>query len=346
MLRFLTPLIFILSINLIISVEESRAAPILAVGQGVPSKGIELNGAEKLRLFPYSNGAYSPGATLKPFPKTFDGGVHIALGDTTGDFFPELIVGAGPGSIGPLVKIYTVDQGVITKKPTHTFYAFGPKFKGGVNVATGYFTPDFQADLVFGASKGSSEVKVFNVTTEAAILDFFAFEPKLKGGVNIATGDFNGDFYSDIIVGSGPGGGPHIKVFSGTTGSVLTSAIGDFIPYASSFKGGVKVAVGDVNGDGKLDIITAPGSGTPQIKVFSGVDGSLIKDFLAYDSSFKGGVNVTAGDVNGDAFSDIIVSPLSGKQPIKLFDSKTDTVGASFYPFGKGWAHGGFVYQF
>src|SRR5581483_7280562 len=69
-------------------------------------------------------------------------------------------------------------------------------------------------------------------------------------------------------------------------------------PYGSTFKGGVRVALGDVNGDGVRDVIAAPGPGlAPLVKVYSGVDRSLLAQFNGVGSTFTQGINVAAGDV-------------------------------------------------
>src|SRR5205814_1813081 len=99
--------------------------------------------------------------------------------------------------------------------------------------------------------------------------DFFAYDPNFHGGVQVATGDVNGDGVDDVITGAGPGGGPHVKVFDGATGAVLRS----FFAYDDAFRGGVFVAAGDVNKDGFADVVTGAGAGGgPHVRVFSGAD--------------------------------------------------------------------------
>ncbi len=54
--------------------------------------------------------------------------------------------------------------------------------------------------------------------------------------------------------------------------------------YIPQFLGGVHTALGDVNGDGVVDIITGAGpGGGPHVRVLSGVDLSELASFFAYD---------------------------------------------------------------
>ena len=71
-----------------------------------------------------------------------------------------------------------------------------------------------------------------------------------------------------------------------------------FLAYEPEFAGGVRVAAGDLNGDGATEIITAPGPGhAPLVRVFrTYANGALseLSAFYAYDSGFSGGVFVAA----------------------------------------------------
>ena len=109
-----------------------------------------------------------------------------------------------------------------------------------------------------------------------------------------------------IVTGADAGGGPHVRVFDAQSGLEWLS----IVPYHPSFLGGVRVATGDVNGDGVQDIVTTPGAGGgPHVMVFDGRTGGAIASFLAYDPGFTGGLFVAAGDVNGDGRADIITAP-------------------------------------
>ena len=165
-------------------------------------------------------------------------------------------------------------------------------------------------------SNYSSQVKItgYNGETEK---EFFSYGENFRGGVNIAAGDINGDGVDEIITGAGAGGGPHVRIFD-SSGKVL----GQFFAYDKNFRGGVKVAAGDVNGDGRDEIITGAGAGGgPHVRIFDS-SGKVLGQFFAYDKNFRGGVNVAAGDVNGDGKDEIIVGAGVGGGPhVRIFNS-------------------------
>ena len=162
--------------------------------------------------------------------------------------------------------------------------------------------------LIAPASALKPEVKMFKEDS-SFLKSFLAYNDKFLGGVSLASGDINGDKNSEIVTGAGPGGGPHVRIFrqDGTP-------IGGFMAYATTFRGGVNVTVGDVDGDGRADIITAPGNGMESmIKVFDS-KGNLNTQFLAFEKEYKSGVRISAGDIDGDKVADFGVSKMSGSE--------------------------------
>src|SRR5207253_2684824 len=101
------------------------------------------------------------------------------------------------------------------------------------------------------------------------------------------------------------------------------------------FTGGVRVAIGDVTGDGTPDIITAPGpGGGPDIHVYDGQTGQIVRQFFAFDPAFTGGAFVAAGDVNGDGAADIIVGADQGGGPnVAVFSGQDGSQLDSFFAF-------------
>ncbi len=81
--------------------------------------------------------------------------------------------------------------------------------------------------------------------------------------------------------------------------------------YDENFKGGVNVAVHDVNKDGQKEIITGAGpGGGPHVKVFS-LDGQMLNEFMAYDENFRNGIMVMSDDIDGDKKDEILTGVIN-----------------------------------
>ena len=206
-------------------------------------------------------------------------------------------------------------------------------FTGGVKVAVGDVNGDRTPDLITAAGAGGGPaVRVFDGTTgqplPGVLGNLFAFEASFRGGLNVATADLNRDGYSDIVIGAGNGGGPVVTAIDGQTGKVLLN----FLAYDASFRGGVNVAAGDVDGDDRADIIAGAGvGGGPHVKVFRPT-GELITQFLAYDASFRGGVNVAAADTDGNTTAEVITGAGAGGAPhVKIFNGLTGAALGGFF---------------
>ncbi|QGJ70078.1 Hypothetical protein PBC10988_17670 [Planctomycetales bacterium 10988] len=221
-----------------------------------------------------------------------------------------------------------------------SFFPYTEAFTGGVRVATGDINGDGVLDIVTAAGPGGGpRVSVFDSETGELITggvnDFFAYAPTITTGVFVAVGDVNDDGYDDIITSPDAGGGPHIKVFSGEDGSVLT----EFYAYASTITVGVRVAAGDIDGNGTAEVITAPGpGGGPHVRVFDGQTGAQMAgaatNFYAYAANVTTGVFVASGDVDGDGFDDIITAPGAGGGPhVKVFSSDDASLLQNFYAY-------------
>jgi sugar lactone lactonase YvrE len=181
---------------------------------------------------------------------------------------------------------------------------------------------DRQGAFVTGAGAGGqSQVKLMDASG-SVLRQVSAFDA-FNAPVSVAYGYLNNDGIKDIVVAAGPGGGPHVKVFDGLSGNEIAS----FYAYDANFRGGVNVAVGDLNGDGTNELITGAGAGGgPHVKAFAlNFSGGRatpqeVASFFAYAPSFRGGVSVAAGDVNGDGAFDIITGAGAGGGPhVKAF---------------------------
>ena len=324
--------------------ENSQALPLLFVGQN-SRKGLADGKKLTTKTFQILGG-FTKVRGIKPFPATFAGGIRGVVGDVSGDGQPDIIIGAGPGDVGPAIKFYGTSASNPPANLPSDFFAFDESYTGGVFLALGDVDGDLTNELIVGAGQDSSEVKVFNPQTGSVITSIVAMDPLFAGGVRVAAGDVNGDGKADVVVGAGPGAAPQVQVFSGETGAPISGGINDFLAYDESFTGGVSVATGYVNNDIYADIITAPEKGAGEVKVFSGLDGTLLNHFYAYNEGYRGGIRVSGGDVNSDGFFDIFTAPLKGKQPIKRWNGASGLAVDTLVPFGTSYRGGYNLYVF
>jgi len=208
-------------------------------------------------------------------------------------------VGAGEGG-GPHVKVFNADGSLRSD-----FFAYEESFRGGVHVATGDVNDDGVPDIITAPGNGGGPlIKVFDGETGTLIRSFMAYDQKFRGGAWVAAGDMNGDGNAEIATGAGDGGGPHVKVYNGGTNDLLRS----FMAYDINFRGGVRVAMGNLRFGQPLSLITAPGvGGGPHVKAYDGVSGGLLWENLVGDTSSRAGFFVTSADVTGDQIDEVLV---------------------------------------
>jgi hypothetical protein len=197
------------------------------------------------------------------------------------------------------------------------------------------------------------------------LASFYAYAPAYTGGARVAAGDVNGDGRADVITGIGPGGGPHVKVIDATRLGLVggnaqisdAALLASFYAYAPAFTGGAYVAAGDVNGDGRADVITGIGvGGGPHVKVIDATrlglvqgdgliaDGALLQSFYAYAAQFTGGARVGTVYANGDGRADIVTGIGPGGGPnVRVLDGPTLAELDSFYAYDTAFAGGIFV---
>ncbi len=160
--------------------------------------------------------------------------------------------------------------------------------------------------------------------------EIFPYE-EFDGGANIASGNLDADSDLELVTGTAFNGGGRTIINVYDLDGTKTKT---FFAYGDVFRGGVDVAVGDVDGDGKNEIITAAGpGGGPHIKVFK-PDGTLVSEFMAYGAGFRGGVHVSSADINGDGKAEIVTGPGAGGGPHVRVFNKDGVIQAELFAYG------------
>lgn len=266
---------------------------------------ILLRKIQDIKQSPYYNGSFvrvfdPAGDTVRNgffiYNKQFKGGNVLAKEDINKDGITEIIV-------ADLSKITIYDQ---NKKVLNTFYPYGTKYTKGLNFAITDFENDGYKEIVTGTMRGSAPlVKIYNYKGEAINKGFYAYSKNYLGGVNVAVGDLNGNGQKQIVTGAGYLGGPQIRIFD-INGKVLS---GGFFAYAKTFRGGVNVACGDIDGNGVDEIVTGAGyGGSSHVRMFNSKFEALNIGFWAFGKETRTGVRVVLNDLDGDGKKEILAA--------------------------------------
>ncbi|MFA6391415.1 MAG: L,D-transpeptidase family protein [Patescibacteria group bacterium] len=267
---------------------------------------------------------------LNMYSNDYAGGLSVASCDVDDNGKNEIIVGSGPGA-EPNVKIIWPYSTKVT-----SFLAYADTFRSGITVACGDLNGDGSIEIVTGTGAGGGpHVRIFDISGKPKFTSgFFAFANNMLGGVNVAVGDVDGDGKDEIVAAPGSSGGAHVRVFNfkGDFEGI------DFFPFRSNDRGGVSIAVGNFDGGPEEEIVMAVEKfGKAWTKVYKyNKQRSVLGDFEAFPDNYKGGVRVSAGDIDNDGFDEVIVAPTRAGGPhIRIFEAYGKLLSGDFFAYEK-----------
>lgn len=200
--------------------------------------------------------------------------------------------------------------------------------KLGTLISMGDYNGDGYSDLAAcewsGVSAANSLYVYYGSSTGLSNATLLATHPNSNNYFclySMTSGDFNGDGYSDLVVANVDGSNHYIKIFSGSSNGLI---LGQTIAGGVGSNLGIRMAAGDINGDGFTDL-TLIDTSTPYIKVYLGSASGLTLS-TTYAPVVTANA-ITMGDYNGDGKSDLIVQCSGcGTSSLLVFSSNGSTI--------------------
>ncbi len=201
------------------------------------------------------------------------------------------------------------------------FFVYDDRFRGGDEVI---HTDLEGVPVTIGTHDG--RVSISDATHVRA--EFAPYGDRFKGEIRLAVGDVVGDSAPEIVTAAGPGGGPHIRIWT-KDGSSLGRG---FFAFDPKNRGGARIALLDLDHDTKNEIVVGAGRGLPpEVRTFKADGTRLPLSFTAYTSSFRAGITIAAGDVTGDGVPEIITGTQNGGGPqVRIWDVQGKSTGTFF----------------
>ena len=264
--------------------------------------------------------------TFRP-PVVYDSGgvlaTWVAVADVNGDGKPDLVV------TNLCVNTSSCANGtvsVLLGNGDGTFQAAVAYDSGGIaaeSVAVADMNGDRKPDLVVSnctncSTYGDGSVAVLLGNGDGTFQAAHAIDSGGYAPLSIAVADVNGDGKPDVVVGQCSG--PTFGCFPGEVGVLFGHGDGTLqtaVNYSSGADVPMAIAVADVNGDGKLDVLVS-NQGTDDLHLNGAVgvllgngDGTFQPPVI-YDAGGVGTAGLAVADVNGDGELDVVVTDKLG----------------------------------
>ena len=188
----------------------------------------------------------------------------------------------------------------------YKWYPFGKLYLSRPSLAV-YQVGEKTPDLVIGAGENTMPVvRFYNYRGRLLKPEWLAFDKNFRGGINVAAGPLNS---TEMAIAVTPRGGmPAVIRLYSPEGKLLTP---EWLAFDKNFRGGVKVAIGDIGGDGEAEIVAvASAGGGPQVRIFNRY-GKLLGQFQAFREEAKTGYEVMINDLDGDGRGEILVGQIN-----------------------------------
>ena len=300
-------------------------------GDGKPDMVVTNNGPDDISV--YHNQSTSGGINGSSFAgqlnyATGTDPVGVAIGDLDGDGKPEIAV-ANIAAVSVSVFHNTSSPGSISFAAKQDFAANG----NPVGVAIGDLDGDGKNDLAV-TSQASSLISVHRNTSVTGTIDANSFATKVTFTTgtttfDVAIADIDGDGKKDLVSGNSGGDSVSILRNTATAGEITTSSFAAKQDFSVGDQPS-KVAIGDIDGDGKLDIAT--GNQTDNTLSVLRNTSTIGTVSFAGQVTFATGtqpISTAIGDLDGDGDADIATSNDPGSMSLFKNNSVSGSISLS-----------------
>ncbi len=255
----------------------------------------------------------SRNTAFRPYEKAWEGGGDLAIGDVTGDQANDIVTVKGEGGV---VEVRVFSRSGVQLQ---NFDVLSEKRITGARVTTGDIDGDGVEEIIVGSGPGKRTLIKAYEQDGTLIWRKNAFKKNHTGGVDVATGDFDGDGVDEIVAGTQGKHKPKVAIYSGAGKRTKV-----FRAFAAKYRGGLNVDAADVDGDGIDEIVAATnGDHVGKVRVFRS-NGQRMKrrTFTPFGPSFTGPVDVSSVDWDGDGKDELIMSQAAeGEAWVKTYRS-------------------------
>ena len=182
-------------------------------------------------------------------------------------------------------------------------YPYTANYRGELNVTVAELDNDTWKEIIVAPGSGSNlPIKIYQLNGDVIKTDWKPLGPLHAHGYHVAVGRFGQGDIPRLIVSSDTGGSSLVRIFD-----LSLKQITEWYAFDTSFRGGVSVAAGDVDGNGEDEIVVSPASGAkPWIKTMTLLGQEVFPQFVAYSALGTPGIHVEVTDVDFDGKDDIV----------------------------------------